>query len=140
MLRITPDISINEEELTFVFSRAAGPGGQNVNRVESAVQLRFDAAGSPSLPAAVKQRLPHLAGKRLTRNGELVINAREYRSQRLNREAAVARLCELLRRAAQRPKHRRPTRPTRSSIEKRVRAKKQRSRMKTMRRKPSRDD
>ena len=104
------------------------------------MQLRFDAMGSPSLPPAVKQRLRHLAGKRLTRTGELVINAREHRSQRLNREASSARLCELLRRAAQRPKHRRPTRPTRSSVEKRVRAKKQRGRVKNMRRRPTHDD
>jgi ribosome-associated protein len=140
LLQITPHIAIDERELTFSACLGSGPGGQHVNRVESAVQLRFHVAASPSLPPRVKERLMRLAGRRLTRTGELVINAREYRSRQRNREAALERLRALVRQAAEPPKHRRPTRPTPAAGERRIRAKKQRARTKAMRRKPGPDD
>src|SRR5499433_1576581 len=110
MLTITPTIAIDERELDERFVRASGPGGQNVNKVATAVELRFD-VGSSSLPADVKQRLVALAGSRLTGDGVLLIDSREHRTQAQNREAARARLIALLQHAARRPKPRRPTRP-----------------------------
>jgi ribosome-associated protein len=133
MIRITRDISIDEEEIREVFIRASGPGGQNVNKVSTAVQLRFDVANSPSLPDAVKARLRHLAGSRMTESGELIIEARRFRTQLRNRQDALERLVALIRKAAERPKPRRRTKPTRASKERRIDAKKRRGETKRRR-------
>jgi ribosome-associated protein len=132
MLHVTPTIEIPEESLQERFVRASGPGGQNVNKVATAVELRFDVAAS-ALPVDVKARLMALAGKRLTSDGVLVIDSREHRTQAQNREAARERLVELVRRAAARPRKRRRTRPTAASREERIRTKVKRSRVKAAR-------
>jgi ribosome-associated protein len=129
-IAITDDISIDESELAESFVLASGPGGQNVNKVSTAVQLRFDALRSPSLSQAVRARLMLLAGARLTKDGVVVISAREHRSQERNRAEAREKLFELIRRAATQPKPRRPTRPTRSSKEKRLETKAKRGQIK----------
>lgn len=134
MISVTRSISLDENELQFAFSRSSGPGGQNVNKVATAVQLRFDVAGSPSLPDDVKDRLIQLAGSRMTQEGVLVINARRYRSQEKNREDAVERLVELIRSAARRRKRRIKTKPTRESKERRLTEKRHRSKVKRRRR------
>jgi len=126
---ITPSIAIDEAELEEVFVRASGPGGQNVNKVSTAVELRFNVATS-SLPDDMKARLVTLAGRRLTADGVLLIDSREHRTQGMNREAARARLVTLLRTAAERPKRRRATRPSRASKERRIDSKKKRSALK----------
>ena len=133
LLFITSSISIDSREFEEHFVRASGPGGQNVNKVASAVQLRFDVARS-SLPAEVKQRLTATAGSKITTEGVLVIEAREYRTQGQNREAARARLVELIRRAAVRPKSRRKTKPTKAAKERRLEGKRRRSETKRARR------
>jgi len=133
LLFITSSISIDSREFEEHFVRASGPGGQNVNKVASAVQLRFDVARS-SLPAEVKQRLTATAGSKITTEGVLVIEAREYRTQGQNREAARARLVELIRRAAVRPKSRRKTKPTKAAKERRLDGKRRRSETKRARR------
>ncbi|HPF34445.1 MAG TPA: alternative ribosome rescue aminoacyl-tRNA hydrolase ArfB [Candidatus Krumholzibacteria bacterium] len=141
MIEVTRTIRLSEDELQVSFVRASGPGGQNVNKVATAVQLRFDAAGSPSLSSEVRERLLRLAGKRATDDGEIIIDARRYRTQERNRQDAVDRLVELIRRAAVRPKARRSTKPTRASKERRLDQKRQRSAVKQGRaRKPSLDD
>jgi ribosome-associated protein len=130
MLEVTPNLVIDESELDERFVRASGPGGQNVNKVATAVELRFDVANSPKLPPDVRERLRALAGSRMTSDGVLLIDARRHRTQAQNREDARMRLTELLRQALVRPKRRRKTRPTKSSVEKRVESKKRRAQTK----------
>jgi ribosome-associated protein len=138
VIRITPRIAIDEREIDESFIRASGPGGQNVNKLSTAVQLRFDVRGSPSLPDDVRARLARLAGSRLTRDGVLVLTAQSHRTQARNRAEALERLVELIRQASIRPIKRRPTRPTKASRERRIEGKKRRSGIKTLRQgKPS---
>ena len=139
MLQITPTFAIDESELEERFVRASGPGGQNVNKVATAVQLRFDVDRSPSLSGEIRARLRALAGSRITSEGVLVIDARTQRTQAANREDARARLVELLRQASVRPKRRRKTRPSAASKERRLTSKKNRSDTKRGRR-PVGDD
>ena len=134
MIRITDRISIDERELDERFVRASGPGGQNVNKLSSAVQLRFDVRGSSSLPPDVRARLERLAGQRLTREGVLVIMAQRHRTQERNRADARERLIELVRRASIAPTPRRPTKPSRGAKERRLATKKNRSGIKSLRR------
>ncbi|HEY0872184.1 MAG TPA: alternative ribosome rescue aminoacyl-tRNA hydrolase ArfB [Vicinamibacterales bacterium] len=126
-LRVTPSISIPEEELEERFVRASGPGGQNVNKVATAVELRFDAARSKVLSDDALVRLRVLAGTKMTAEGVLVVDARRHRTQAQNREDARERLAELVRQALVRPRKRRKTRPTKASVEKRIQSKKHRS-------------
>jgi ribosome-associated protein len=135
-IAVTPAISLDPAEIQEEFILAAGPGGQNVNKVASAVRLRFDLRSSTSLPEAVKQRLERLAGKRLTAQGELVIEARRFRTQEQNRQDALRRLVALIQHAAEPPRPRHATRPTPASQERRLRRKKQRSAIKRMRHLP----
>ena len=140
MIRITDHISIDAREIEESFVRSSGPGGQNVNKLATAVQLRFDVRGSPSLPAEVRARLERLAGTRMTRDGVLVIAAQRHRTQARNREDALERLVELVSRAAVAPRLRRPTRPTAAARKRRVEAKKHRAGVKRLRRaKPTLD-
>ena len=135
MLRITDTIVIEDRELDERFVRASGPGGQNVNKVSTAVELRFD-VGASSLPPDVKQRLMVLAGSRMTGDGVLLIDSREHRTQAMNREAARARLAALVEHASRRPKTRRPTKPKRAAKEKRLDEKVRRGRQKELRSTP----
>jgi len=132
MISITETIAIDEGEIGERFVRASGPGGQNVNKVATAVQLRFD-VGASSLPGDVKSRLIALAGSRITDDGVLVIDSREHRTQAANREAARARLITMIRRAAVRPKKRKPTRPSAAARERRLTTKKKRGQIKSAR-------
>ena len=138
-IRITAQIEIDESEIEESFIASTGPGGQNVNKVASAVQLRFDVARSPALPEPVRLRLIALSGSRLTKGGVLVLSARQYRAQERNRADARARLVALIRQAAIIPKKRRPTRPTRASKEKRLDNKKAHARLKRTRSKNIKD-
>ena len=127
MIKITENIRLAEEELAFTFVRADGPGGQNVNKVATAAELRFDAGHSPSLPEAVRQRLLALAGRRVSNDGILVISARRFRHQNRNREDAQERLIELIRRAVLPPKPRHATKPTKGSRVRRLESKRRQS-------------
>jgi ribosome-associated protein len=134
MIRITDRISIDDDEIEESFVRSSGPGGQNVNKLASAVQLRFDVRRSPSLPDDVRTRLERLAGKRLTRDGVLVINSQRHRTQERNRDDARDRLVDLIRRAAVAPVPRRATKPTTGARERRLQSKKHRATIKGLRR------
>ena len=136
MIPVTDQISLAEDELEDSFIRASGPGGQNVNKVASAVQLRFDAAASPSLQPAVKERLRRVAGRKMTGAGVIVITANRFRTQERNRADAVERLVGLIAQAAHAPTPRRPTKPTYGSRQRRLEDKKKRGEVKTMRGKP----
>ncbi len=133
VIQVTPAIRIDDSELEERFVRASGPGGQNVNKVATAVELRFDAAHSVAIPAEVRDRLRTVAGSRMTADGVIVIDARRHRTQAQNREDARQRLAALIREAAVRPKRRRRTRPTAGSVERRVSTKKARSEKKQRR-------
>ena len=137
MIKITHQISIVESELQFDFIRASGPGGQNVNKVSSAVQLRFNVVNSPSLPEEVRQRLTQIAANRITKDGVLILEASRFRAQEQNRQEAIDRLVELVRRAAHKPRPRKKTRPSAASIERRLQEKRRRSQTKRLRRSDS---
>jgi ribosome-associated protein len=136
MLNIAGNIAIDEQELDYTFVHASGPGGQNVNKVATAVQLRFDVAHSPSLPEDVRQRLLQQASGQITQDGVLIIDARQYRSQWRNRRDATQRLIDLIRQAAEVPKPRHATKPSRAVRERRLQTKRHRSETKRMRRPP----
>lgn len=141
MIEITPTLAIDDDEIQLEFIRASGPGGQNVNKVATAVQLRFDVVNSPSLPDDVKTRLMHLAGRRLTGEGVLVLTADRYRTQPRNRVDAVAQLTELIRKATIRPKPRRKTKPTLAAKQRRLAQKQRRGEIKQGRQsKPTTDE
>lgn len=140
MLEITDQIALQDWELTESFTRSSGPGGQNVNKVSTAVELRFEAARSPSLDPAVKTRLKRLAGRRWTDEGALLLRVEDTRSQARNREIARQRLADLIRAALIAPKRRRPTKPTKGSVRRRLDGKTQRGEVKSLRGKVGDDD
>jgi ribosome-associated protein len=139
MIRVTKSIALEESELEESFVRASGPGGQNVNKLATAVQLRFDVRGSPSLPEPVRARLLHGGDRRMTRDGVLVIHAQRFRSQEQNREDARERLLALIRRASIAPVPRRATKPTKASRKRRLESKVKRGHTKSLRGKPLHD-
>ena len=139
MIQITSTISIEEREIKLDFVRSSGPGGQNVNKVATAVQLRFDVRNSPSLPDEVRDRLVRLAGRKITEDGVLIIDARRYRTQERNRQDAIARLIQLIRKATEKPRPRRKTKPTIASRRRRLEGKRRRGDAKRMRRSVNKD-
>jgi len=140
VIEIRPGLNLDEDELVFAYIHASGPGGQNVNKVATAVQLRYDVRQSRSLPAGVRNRLMRIADRRISNEGVLIIDARRHRTREANRRDAVGRLVELIARAAEPPKPRRSTAPTRASRERRLDQKKRRSRVKKDRRTPAGED
>ena len=141
MIEVTPDIALGDEEVQLKAVRASGPGGQHVNKVSTAIELRFDVRASPSLPERVRARLYELSGSRLTQDGVLVLVAQEHRSQELNRQAALDRLLDLIRKAAEPPPPpRKKTRPTYASKLRRLEGKAKRSTVKSLRGRPRGDD
>jgi ribosome-associated protein len=136
VIPVTADISVDEREIRFEYIRASGPGGQKVNKSSSAVQLRFDVIGSQSLPEDVRARLTAIAGRKISEEGILVIEAKRFRSQDQNRQDAVRRLCSLIRQAARKPRYRKPTRPGGAARERRLEEKKRRSDLKKQRGRP----
>lgn len=140
MLRVTPGIALDENEIEISFIRASGPGGQNVNKLSTAAQLRFDVRNSPAFRDDVRERLTRLAGRRLTQDGILILTAQRFRTQERNRQDAIDRLCELIRAAAVAPVKRRPTKPSLGAKQRRLDSKARRSGVKSLRqRKPSFD-
>ena len=139
MIEVTSSVKIYENEIKLDFIRASGPGGQNVNKIASSVQLRFDVRNTSSLDPDVKERLIKLAGSRVTEEGILIIDAHRYRTQEQNRQDAIDRLVSLVRRAAEKPKARKRTRPTAASKQRRLEAKRHRGEIKRMRRVPGGD-
>jgi ribosome-associated protein len=137
VIQITPTLALDESEIQITFVQSSGPGGQNVNKVATAAQLRFDVAQSPSLPPAVRERLIKLAGKSITNDGWLVIDARRFRTQERNRQDALDRLIELVRAATVEPKPRRSTRPSRAAKRRRLESKRKRSEVKRLRKPPA---
>ena len=133
MIQITPEVAIDDSEIQQDFVRSSGPGGQNVNKVSTAVELRFDVINSPSLPEEVRQRLLKVAKSHITDKGILVIEAQRFRTQLANRQDAVERLIELIRLATQKPRVRKPTRPTKASKERRLDSKRRRAGTKQLR-------
>ncbi|MFW5854653.1 MAG: alternative ribosome rescue aminoacyl-tRNA hydrolase ArfB [Thermodesulfobacteriota bacterium] len=140
MIQVTPDIHIHESDLQEEFVRSSGPGGQNVNKVATAVKLRFDLEGSASLPSTVKNRLYRIAGNRINSKGFLVIDARRHRSQEQNRQEALERLLELIRKASRKPKRRKPTKPSAAARQRRLENKRRRSLIKKQRGRISRTE
>ena len=140
MIEISSAVSINEDEIQIDFVRASGPGGQNVNKVSTAAQLRFDIRGTASLAPDVKERLMRMAGSRVTEDGILIIEAKRYRTQEQNRADAIQRLVTLVQKALEKPKTRHKTRPTLASRQKRLQAKRQHGQKKHLRSRPSLDE
>jgi ribosome-associated protein len=136
MIQITPTLALDENEIQITYVQSSGPGGQNVNKVATAAKLRFDVARSPSLPDEVRERLLALAGKHITQDGWLVLDARRHRSQDRNRQDAIDKLVKWIRRAARPPKPRRPTRVPRASKRRRLESKRRRSEIKRLRKPP----